>query len=116
MSVFLCSNVGESEKLKPIVNGKYQTPRCLKNKKRLPAVYRYNKNAWMRNFGRTGVSSARDFGHVTNIFEYYKSRGIRRYKFYFPEMTGLRIKNFPKVDRTFLGQRIPACRTYIYHL
>jgi hypothetical protein len=46
-----------------------------------------------------------DFGHVTKIFKYYKSHGVRRYKFY-----------FPKMDRTFLGQRIAACRTYIYHL
>jgi hypothetical protein len=49
VSVFLCSNMDGSEKLKPIVIGKYQTPRCLKNKKRLPVVYRYNKNAWMRS-------------------------------------------------------------------
>jgi len=49
VSVFLCSNMNGSEKLKLIVIGKYQTPRCLKNKKRLPVVYRHNKNAWMRS-------------------------------------------------------------------
>jgi hypothetical protein len=38
-----------SEKLKPIVIGKYANPRTFKNKKNLPLIYKNNANAWMKS-------------------------------------------------------------------
>jgi hypothetical protein len=38
-----------SEKLKPIVIGKYANPRTFKNKKNLPLIYKNNGNAWMKS-------------------------------------------------------------------
>ncbi|KAL4234901.1 Tigger transposable element-derived protein 2 [Mactra antiquata] len=45
--LFACSASGE--KLKPLVIGKYQNPRCLKNVDRsaLPVSYSWSKKAWM---------------------------------------------------------------------
>lgn len=38
-----------SEKLKPLVIGKFQNPRCLKNVKSLPVHYYANSRAWMNS-------------------------------------------------------------------
>ena len=49
LSIALCSNAAGTEKLKPIVIGKSQRPRCFgkRNLEDLPVVYRFNKTAWM---------------------------------------------------------------------
>jgi len=45
----LCSNATGSEKLKPLVIGKSQNPRCFKGIRlqNLPVTYKANKKAWM---------------------------------------------------------------------
>jgi DDE superfamily endonuclease/Tc5 transposase DNA-binding domain/CENP-B N-terminal DNA-binding domain len=49
VTVLLCSNATGTDKLKPLVIGKYENPRCFKfvNKKSLPVQYYWNTNAWM---------------------------------------------------------------------
>ena len=49
LSVLFCANMSGTEKLKPIVIGKSENPRCLKdiNKANLPVEYRHNTRAWM---------------------------------------------------------------------
>ncbi|XP_038077398.1 tigger transposable element-derived protein 6-like [Patiria miniata] len=47
VTVLLCANMDGSEKLKPVVIGKFQNPRCFKNVKYLPVMYRANRKAWM---------------------------------------------------------------------
>ena len=47
MTVMLCSNMDGSEKLKPLVIGKFKNPRCFKNVQSLPVTYRANRKAWM---------------------------------------------------------------------
>ena len=49
ITVLLTANADGSEKLKPLVIGKYENPRCFKNikKKSLPVDYYSNKSAWM---------------------------------------------------------------------
>jgi hypothetical protein len=49
VSVLVCTNMDGSEKLKPIVIGKYANPRAFKNKKNLPLIYKNNANAWMKS-------------------------------------------------------------------
>lgn len=50
ITVLLTSNAAGSEKIKPLVIGKSQNPRCFKNvkKQNLPVNYYANKTAWMR--------------------------------------------------------------------
>lgn len=47
LTVLLGSNMDGSEKLTPLVIGKFLKPRCLKNCKSLPVIYEANKKAWM---------------------------------------------------------------------
>ncbi len=49
LSLLLCVNMDGSEKLKPLIIGKYAKPRCLKdiNMNNLQINYRYNTKAWM---------------------------------------------------------------------
>lgn len=47
LTVLLCSNSTGTDKLKPLVIGKYARPRCFKNVKSLPVDYLANKKAWM---------------------------------------------------------------------
>lgn len=47
ITVLLCSNADGSDKLEPIVIGKFQKPRCFKNSVTLPCKYYSNKTAWM---------------------------------------------------------------------
>lgn len=47
LTVFLGANMDGSEKLRPLVIGKFQKPRCFKNVKSLPVDYDANKKAWM---------------------------------------------------------------------
>lgn len=47
VSVLICANMTGTEKLRPLVIGKAQEPRCFRNKKRLPIIYRNNENSWM---------------------------------------------------------------------
>ncbi|CAF2142131.1 unnamed protein product [Rotaria magnacalcarata] len=50
-TVMLCSNMLGSEKLKPVVIGKYAKPRCFKNidMKKLPVQWFSNRTAWMNS-------------------------------------------------------------------
>uniref|UniRef100_H3AJP3 HTH CENPB-type domain-containing protein n=1 Tax=Latimeria chalumnae TaxID=7897 RepID=H3AJP3_LATCH len=45
--VMVSANMDGSEKLKPLVIGKSQKPRCFKNMKSLPVDYKANTQAWM---------------------------------------------------------------------
>jgi hypothetical protein len=47
LNALLCVNSDSSEKLPPLVVGKYAKPRCFKNVQTLPCKYSNNKNAWM---------------------------------------------------------------------
>ncbi|CAM4944475.1 unnamed protein product [Rotaria socialis] len=49
LTVLLCSNLTGTEKLKPVVIGKSQRPRCFKNitTSKLPATWLSNRTAWM---------------------------------------------------------------------
>ncbi|CAF3330341.1 unnamed protein product [Rotaria sp. Silwood2] len=50
-TVMLCSNMLGTEKLKPVVIGKYAKPRCFKNIdiKKLPVQWFSNRTAWMNS-------------------------------------------------------------------
>lgn len=45
--MLLCANCDGSEKLPPLVIGKFENPRCFKNLRKKPCVYKNNKKAWM---------------------------------------------------------------------
>ena len=45
LTVALCANMSGTEKMEPIVIGKYGKPRCFKNVTNLPGVYKFNKKA-----------------------------------------------------------------------
>ena len=47
ISVLLCANKSGTDKLKPLVIGKSQNPRCFKNVRSLPVHYTNNKKSWM---------------------------------------------------------------------
>ncbi|KAF0688197.1 tigger transposable element-derived protein 6-like, partial [Aphis craccivora] len=47
ITVMLAANMDGSQKLKPLMIGKYANPRCFKNLKSFPLMYRSNKKAWM---------------------------------------------------------------------
>jgi hypothetical protein len=47
ISVFICSNSIGTEKLKPIVIGKYKEPYCFRGKDKVPVIYKNNSKAWM---------------------------------------------------------------------
>lgn len=47
LTVLLCANADGSEKIMPVVIGKSQKPRCMKNIKSLPVTYLANRKAWM---------------------------------------------------------------------
>lgn len=47
ISVLLAANMDGSQKLKPLVIGKSNKPRCFKGIKSFPVTYRANKKAWM---------------------------------------------------------------------
>lgn len=47
VSLLLCTNMTGTEKLQPLVIGKYASPRCLKNIKNLPCQYGSNVSSWM---------------------------------------------------------------------
>jgi hypothetical protein len=47
ISVFICSNMTGTEKLKPIAIGRAKQPRCFRGKQSLPIIYRNNTTSWM---------------------------------------------------------------------
>jgi hypothetical protein len=49
LSVALCANADGSHKLKPLIIGKFERPRCFKNIRiqSMPMTYRNNAKAWM---------------------------------------------------------------------
>ena len=47
ITVMLCSNMDGSEKIQPLVIGKFQNPRCFRGIRTLPVKYYANKKAWM---------------------------------------------------------------------
>ena len=49
LSIALCANANGSHKLKPLIIGKFERPRCFKNMKiqTMPMTYRNNAKAWM---------------------------------------------------------------------
>ena len=49
LSIALCANADGSHKLKPLIIGKFEKPRCFKNIKiqSIPMTYRNNAKAWM---------------------------------------------------------------------
>lgn len=49
--VLLGSNMDGTDKLVPLVIGKFGKPRCFKYVKSLPVTYRSNKNSWMSRIG-----------------------------------------------------------------
>jgi len=49
VTVMLCCNMTGSEKIKPLVIGHAENPRCFKNVKSLPVDYYWNKKAWMNS-------------------------------------------------------------------
>ena len=52
LSLLFCANMSGTEKLKPVVIGYFENPRCLKalNKANLPVIYRNNSRAWMTEY------------------------------------------------------------------
>jgi hypothetical protein len=60
--VLLACNADGSDKLAPLVNGKYRSPHCFKNINRLPTKYEANTNSWMN----------------TNIFDDYLTQLDRK--------------------------------------
>ncbi|XP_066253571.1 tigger transposable element-derived protein 4-like [Euwallacea similis] len=46
-TVWVCANTIGSEKYNLLVIGKYKRPRCMKNVKSLPVIYKSNTRAWM---------------------------------------------------------------------
>ena len=59
LTLMLCANASGSDKLKPVIIGKYENPRCMKgiNKKTLPVDYYNNSNAWMTMEVRTVLNT-----------------------------------------------------------
>jgi hypothetical protein len=51
LTVLLATNATGTSKLKPLVIGKYEHPRCFKNinMSMLPVTYKSNSKAWMRH-------------------------------------------------------------------
>lgn len=47
VTVLLAANMDGTEKLKPLMIGKSAKPRCFKNIKSFPMIYRSNRKAWM---------------------------------------------------------------------
>ncbi|XP_054717662.1 tigger transposable element-derived protein 4-like [Uloborus diversus] len=47
ITILVCANMTGSEKQKLMVIGKSNKPRCFKNVKKLPVVYKSNKKSWM---------------------------------------------------------------------
>lgn len=47
VTLLLAANMDGSEKLKPLMIGKFAQPRCFKNTKSFPLLYRANTKAWM---------------------------------------------------------------------
>lgn len=47
VTLLLCTNMDGSEKRKPLIIGKSAKPRCFKNIRSFPIMYRANTNAWM---------------------------------------------------------------------
>jgi hypothetical protein len=47
LTVLLCTNMDGSDKIKPMVIGKWAQPRCFKGIKNLPCRYEHNAKAWM---------------------------------------------------------------------
>lgn len=47
ISVFICANMSGTEKMKPIVIGKYKKPHCFRGKS-IPVIYRNNPTSWMQ--------------------------------------------------------------------
>jgi hypothetical protein len=47
ITVLVCANLDDTEKLPRIVTGKSKQPQCFKNTKLLPCTYHNNKTAWM---------------------------------------------------------------------
>lgn len=50
ITILLCSNMDGSEKIKPLVIGRFGKPRCFKHVKKLPVNYQFNKLSWMTVF------------------------------------------------------------------
>jgi len=47
ITALFCCNKSETEKQKILIIGKSAKPRCFKNCKSLPCIYKFNKKAWM---------------------------------------------------------------------
>ena len=49
LTALLCTNSTGTHKLKPLIIGKFENPRCLHhvNRNALPTIYTHSKNAWM---------------------------------------------------------------------
>ena len=47
ITALLCTNSTGTDKLKPLIIGKFGKPRCLKEVQHLPCEYRHNTKAWM---------------------------------------------------------------------
>jgi len=50
LTVLVCANLSGTEKPKLLVIGKSKNPRCFKNIKKLPVLYKANSSAWMTSF------------------------------------------------------------------
>ncbi|XP_050309703.1 tigger transposable element-derived protein 4-like [Anthonomus grandis grandis] len=46
-TVWVCADTTGSKKFKLLVIGKYKRPKCMKNIKNLPVIYKSNRRAWM---------------------------------------------------------------------
>lgn len=47
VTVLLAANMDGSTKLRPLVIGKFKTPRCMRKCPNIPVTYAWNKKAWM---------------------------------------------------------------------
>lgn len=47
LTAMMCANASGTHRLPILIIDKYKRPRCLKNVKHLPVVYKAQKNAWM---------------------------------------------------------------------
>jgi hypothetical protein len=67
--MLLCCNADGSEKLQPLVVGKFEKPRCMKDVKHYPCDYKASKNAWVTDkiFGVAALLGGEDGLQNTNV-------------------------------------------------
>lgn len=106
LTLLLCCNMDGSEKLKPLIIGKSEKPRCFKNvnKAALPCYYRNNASAWM-----TSHIFANWLGILNKQFEAQKRHVI----IFMDNFSGHKIDVYSNITIAFLP---PNCSSVIQPL